>query len=72
MAKTLEAERAALEEESRRLEERRKRLEEREREAAIQTVDKSGLLKLEAARLGSLVERIRKLGVDEVERRLAA
>ena len=72
MAKTVEQERAALEEEQRRLEERRKRLEERERQEAISAIEKTGLLKLESKRLGGLVERIKKLGIEEVEKRLAA
>jgi len=72
MARTLEQERAALEEDARKLEVRRKKLLEKEREQAIATVDKSGLLTLEAKRLGGLIERIRKLGIDEVEKRLAA
>jgi hypothetical protein len=72
MARTLEQEKAAIEEDARRLEERRQRLAEKEREAAIQAIDKSGLLKLEATRLGSLLGRIRTLGIDEVEKRLTA
>jgi len=72
MAKTLEQERLALEEEARRLEERRRRLEEKEREQAISTIEKSGLLKLDAKRLAALTERIKALGIDAVEKRLAA
>ncbi|WP_371424527.1 hypothetical protein [Tardiphaga sp.] len=72
MAKTLEQERLAFEGDARRLEERRRKLEEKEREQAISTVEKSGLLKLEAKRLSSLTERIRSLGIEEVEKRLTA
>lgn len=72
MARTLEQERAAIEEDARKLEERRQRLEEKERDAAIQAVDKTGLLKLEGKRLGSLLGRIRALGIVEVEKRLMA
>ncbi|QPI75503.1 hypothetical protein [Sphingobium sp. Cam5-1] len=72
MARTLEQERAALAEDERKLEERRLRLAEKEREAAIQAVDKAGLLKLEGKRLMGLMTRIRSLGIDEVEKRLAA
>ncbi|RVT38670.1 hypothetical protein [Sphingobium algorifonticola] len=72
MARTLEQERAAIEEDARKLEDRRQKLEEKEREAAIQAVEKAGLLKVEAKRLGDLLGRIRKLGLDEVEKRLAA
>jgi len=72
MARTLEQERAALEEEARKLEERRQKLEEREREQAIQLVEKAGLLKLDAKRLGQLTTRMKTLGVEEVEKRLSA
>ncbi|KKW90322.1 hypothetical protein [Sphingobium chungbukense] len=72
MARTLEQERAAIEEEARKLEERRQKLEDREREQAIQTVEKAGLLKLDGKRLAQLLARIRTLGIDEVERRLIA
>ena len=61
MAKTLEQERLAFEEDARRLEERRRRLEEKEREQAILTVERSGLLKLEAKRLAALTDRIKTL-----------
>jgi len=72
MAKTLEQERLALEEDARRLEERRKRLEEKERELAISTIEKTGLLKLDAKRLTALSDRIKTLGIEAVEKRLAA
>lgn len=72
MARTLEQERAAIDEEARRLEERRQRLEEKERDAAVQAVEKAGLLKLDAKRLGALLARIRSLGIEEVEKRLTA
>lgn len=72
MAKTLEQERQALEEDARKLESRRKQLEEKEREQAIASVEKHGLLKLDYKRLTKLAERIKALGIDEVEKRLAA
>ena len=72
MARTLEQERAAIEEEARRLEERRQRLAEKERDAAMQAVEKTGLLKLDAKRLSALLTRIRSLGIEEVEKRLTA
>ncbi|MHA3795521.1 hypothetical protein [Sphingomonas sp. YL-JM2C] len=72
MAKTLEQERQALEEDQRRLEERRRMLEEKERMAAIATIEKSGLLKLEPKRLADLMGRIKTLGFEEVEKRLKA
>lgn len=71
MAKTLEQERQALEEDQRRLEERRRKLEEKEREQAIATIEKSGLLKLDSKRLATLMGRIKTLGFEEVEKRLA-
>lgn len=72
MAKTLEQERQALEEDQRRLEERRRMLEEKERLAAIATIEKSGLLKLDAKRLADLMGRIKTLGFEDVEKRLKA
>lgn len=72
MARTVEQERLALEEEERRLAERRKQLVERERDEAIRTIEKTGLLKLDGRRLEEIARRIKALGVEEVERRLAA
>ena len=72
MAKTLEQERAAFEADAQRLEERRRKLEEREREQAISAVEKTGLLKLEIKRLTAIVERVKSLGIDEVEKPLRA
>ena len=72
MAKTLEQERAAFEADAQRLEERRRKLEEREREQAISAVEKTGLLKLEINRLTAIVERVKSLGIDEVEKRMRA
>lgn len=72
MAKTLEQERLALEEDERKLESRRKLLEEKERQQAIATIERSGLLKLEAKRLAALMDRIKTLGIEAVEKRLTA
>ena len=72
MARTLEQERAAIEAEALKLEQRRQRLEERERDQAISAIEKAGLLKLDAGRLAGLLGRIRKLGLAEVEKGLAA
>ncbi|HEX7855026.1 MAG TPA: hypothetical protein VF503_15155 [Sphingobium sp.] len=72
MAKTLEQERVALEEDARRLEDRRRKLEGKERDQAIAAVEKSGLLKVEAKRLVALADRIKTLGIEAVEKRLAA
>lgn len=71
MARTLEQERAAIEEDARKLDDRRQRLEMRERDQAIQAVEKAGILKLELKRLAQMLERIRALGIDEVEKRLS-
>lgn len=72
MARTLEQERAAIEAEQQRLAGRLKALEDKERDVAIATVEKSGLLKVEGKRLTSLMDRIRTLGIDEVQKRLGA
>ncbi|WP_062769718.1 hypothetical protein [Sphingopyxis terrae] len=72
MAKTLEQERLALEEDERKLESRRKLLEEKERQQAIATIERSGLLKLEANRLSALMDRFKTLGIEAVEKRLTA
>ena len=72
MARTLEQERAAIEAEQQRLADRLKALEDKERDVAIATVEKSGLLKVEGKRLTSLMDRIRTLGIDEVQKRLGA
>ena len=72
MARTIEQERAALAEDERRLTDRRRQLEERERDEAIKALDRAGLLKLDPRRIESLGKRIQALGVDEVEKRLAA
>jgi len=71
MAKSLDAEMAAIEAEARKLDERRKALQTRMREAAIGKVEKAGLLKLPPERLERLMSAVKTLGVDEVEKRLA-
>jgi len=70
MAKTAEAEIAEIEEAFTRLIQRKKAAQGKLREAAIQTVDKAGLLKLPPARLESLMTAVKALGIDEVEKRL--
>ena len=72
MARTLEQERAAIEAEQQRLADRLKALEDKERDVAIATVEKSGLLKVEGKKLSGLMDRIRTLGIDEVQKRLGA
>ena len=72
MAKSLDAEMAAIEAEERKLADRRKAHLKKARDAAIVTVDKVGLLKLPLDRLERLMEAVKTLGVDEVEKRLTA
>ena len=72
MAKSLDAELAAIEAEERKLSERRKAHQGRLREAAIQSVEKAGLLKLPLDRLDGLMRGVKTLGVEEVEKRLKA
>lgn len=70
MSKTLKSQRASLEAEMKKLDGRMKELQKREREAAMDAVERSGLLKLDSDRLGDLLGRMKALGFDEVERRL--
>lgn len=72
MAKSLDAELAALAADERRLVERRQALQTRQREAAIGAVEKAGLLKLPLTRLDPLMKAVKALGLDEVEKRLTA
>jgi hypothetical protein len=72
MAKSLDAELAAIEAEERKLSERRKAHQGRLREAAIERVEKAGLLKLPLDRLDGLMKAVKTLGVEEVEKRLKA
>jgi hypothetical protein len=72
MAKSLDAELAAIEAEERKLSERRKAHQGRLREAAILSVEKAGLLKLPLDRLDALMKAVKTLGVEEVEKRLKA
>ena len=71
MSKALKVQRASLEAELKKLDGRMKELQKREREAAMDAVERSGLLKLDSDRLGDLLGRMKALGFDEVERRLA-
>ena len=72
MAKSLDAEMAAIEAEEQRLAERRKAHRTRLREAAVEQVDKAGLFRLPLDRLEQLMKAVKTLGVDEVEKRLTA
>jgi hypothetical protein len=72
MAKSLEAEMAAIEAEERKLADRRKAHRAKLRETAIGTVEKGGLLKLPLDRLERFMEAVKTLGMDEVEKRLTA
>ncbi|AMK20434.1 MULTISPECIES: hypothetical protein [Sphingobium] len=72
MAKDLDKERAAIAAEEAKLVERKKQLAEKERDASLKVIEKAGLMKLSLEDLEALVGRIRKLGLEEVQRRLAA
>ncbi|WP_242121215.1 hypothetical protein [Sphingomonas lacusdianchii] len=72
MAKSLDTELAAIEAEERRLAERRKAHKAKLREAAIDTVEKAGLLRLPLDRLEQIMTVVKTLGVEEVEKRLKA
>jgi hypothetical protein len=72
MAKSLDAEMAAIEAEERKLTDRRKAHLKKLRETAIDKVEKVGLLKLPLERLERIMEAVKTLGVDEVEKRLTA
>jgi hypothetical protein len=72
MPRSLKQERQQLEEEEKRLQERRAKLAEAQERLAVQAVAKAGLLKMDEDRLEALMKRVKQLGIDEVERRLAA
>jgi len=72
MAKSLDAEMAAIEAEELKLAERRKAHQKKLRDTAIDRVEKVGLLKLPLDRLERLMEAVKTLGVDEVEKRITA
>ncbi|MBB3349830.1 hypothetical protein [Sphingomonas sp. BK069] len=72
MAKSLDAEMAAIEADERKIAERRQAHSAKVREAAVGTVERAGLLKLPLDRLEGLMKAVKTLGVDEVEKRLTA
>ena len=72
MANKIEQERAAIEADEKRLAERRKKLLEREQSERSKLIAKSVLGKLDQDRLEKLLDRMKDLGVDEVESRLSA
>ncbi|RSV32128.1 hypothetical protein CA234_23550 [Sphingomonas sp. ABOLE] len=72
MAKSLDAEQAAIEADERKLAERRKALQAKQREAAIAAVEKAGLLRMPIDRLEGLMKAVKKLGLDAVEKKLEA
>lgn len=72
MARTIEEEMESLREEERRLASKKAQPVKRARDEAIKSVEKTGLLKLESRRLEALAGRIKSLGIEEVEKRLAA
>ncbi len=71
MASNLEKERAAIREEEFRLAARKKKLAEREAAERANAIGKSVLGKLDQDRLTALLGRMKTLGIDEVEKRLA-
>ncbi len=72
MPLSLEQERAQIQADEKRLSDRKRKLADKEKTELLKLVDQSGLSKLEPARLAALMERIKTLGVDDVEKRLAA
>lgn len=72
MPVSFEQEKAAIAAEEKRLAERRKKLAEREDAERLKAIGKSVLAKLDRERLDTLLQRIKALGIDEVEKRLAA
>lgn len=72
MAKSYDEELKAIEADERKLGDRRKALAERQRKQLVKALEKSELAKLDGDRLESLMKRMKTLGMDEVERRLAA
>lgn len=71
MPRSLDQERQAIAADEGRLEERRRKLAEAERDEAIRSLDRSGIVRLPIERLSRLFDRVGKLGIDEAERRLA-
>ncbi|KTT99100.1 hypothetical protein NS355_07695 [Sphingomonas yabuuchiae] len=72
MAKSLDAELAAIAADERKLAERRQAHQVKVREAAVGAVEKAGLFKVPLDRLEGLMKAVKTLGVDEVEKRLMA
>ena len=72
MPVSVERERAAIEADEQRIIERRKKLVERERAQLAKMIDDAGLMKVEPDRLSTLLKKMKTLGIDEVEKRLAA
>lgn len=72
MPVSVERERAAIEADEQRIIERRKKLIERERAQVAKMIDDAGLMKVEPERLSTLLKKMKILGIDEVEKRLAA
>ncbi|MFC4595622.1 hypothetical protein [Sphingobium tyrosinilyticum] len=68
----MDKERAAIAAEEAKLAERKKQLADKEREASIKAIEKAGLMRLSPDDLEALLSRIHKLGIEEVQRRLAA
>lgn len=72
MPGSLEQERAAIAADEQRLNERRKKLSDREKGERQKLLAKSVLVKLDHDQLNKLLGRMKSLGLEEVEKRLAA
>jgi hypothetical protein len=72
MAKSLDAELAAIAADERKLVERRQAHQAKVREAAVGTGERAGRFKLPLDRLEGRRKAVKTLGVDEVEKRLTA
>lgn len=71
MPVSVEQEKAAIAAEEQRLADRRKKLVERETSERLKAIGRSPLAKLDNERLDTLLKRMKELGMDEVESRLA-
>lgn len=72
MALSIEQERQQLEADEAKLADRRKKLLERERTERLRAIDQSGLMKVDGATFEGIMKAIKRLGLDEVAKRLTA
>lgn len=71
MARSIDKERQDIEVEEARLAERKRLLAQREADEVLAILKRSPLVRLDAKRAKAIVDRIGKLGIEEVEKRLA-